>query len=312
MITTLTLSPCLDKTVLLERLDPDGVNRAESFRTDAGGKGINVCLALASLGTKTRALYLRFDGCEPIDAALRSADAEIAAVKCNGSVRTNLKIFDCSDSKTLEINEQNPEVGETELAEIGKLCQTSARESDIMVLSGSVPKGVDADIYKKLAFLAKQTNPEIKIVLDTSGTLLRDGLEAAPFLIKPNRRELEECFGVTLESAAEAVTLCRETIRSFGVGNVIVSLGDEGAIAVGKNEAYIADAIKVSPKSAQGAGDAMVAGACLAASQGLSLEEMLKYGVCAAAGAIELEGTAFCSKKRFYELLNSDVKIRKI
>lgn len=312
MITTLTLSPSLDRTVVLERLDPDRVNRAGSTRTDAGGKGINVSLALAALGECSRAIYLAFEGSEPIGYALKSAGAESVAVACGGRLRTNLKIFDRSSGKTVEINEQNPAVGEETLNKVEAACRDSARDSDILVLSGSVPAGAGTDIYKKLAISAKQVNPNIKIILDSSGVALKDGLEAEPYLIKPNREELEACFGVKLRSEAEAVTLCREAVRSFGVKNVIVSLGAEGAIAVGGNEAYSAEALKVSPKSAQGAGDAMVAGCCLAILKGLSLKDTLRYGICAAAGAIELDGTAFCTESRFEELLRSDIKLGRL
>ena len=305
MITTVTLSPCIDKTSVLETFDPEKVNRVISSRLDAGGKGVNVSLALASLNVKCRAVGLNFELGETIEDVLRGAGVDTDFIKCSGRLRTNLKIFVQDTKRTVEINEQNPEVSRENVGDVIGLCRRLARDKDngIFVLAGSIPAGVPTDIYAQLIDAIKAEKPHAKIVLDAVGDPLMKGLSASPYMIKPNVEELEKSFGVTLLDDDAVVKLCCDIIAEYRVGLVLVSKGSDGAIAVTDTEAVSVPAIRVDAKSAQGAGDAMVAGACLAISKRLPPKDILRYGTCAAAGAVEREGTAFCTRERFDELL---------
>lgn len=305
MTVTVTLSPSIDKTAVVCGFDIDKVNRAESIRLDPGGKGINVSLALASLGEKTVAAAFEFEESQIIAESLKRARAGYEAVECGGRIRTNLKIFDSKTQKTIELNEQNPRVGEEKVAELIKRCKKLSASADILVLSGSVPPGVSSDIYYRLAKEAREANPELKVVLDCEGEALKNGFKASPYLIKPNVDELEKTFGATLKSEDDIISICRDIIAEYGVKAVLVSAGKNGAMIITEETAISRPAVEITPKSAQGAGDAMVAGACAAISRGLGAADILEYGLCAAAGAVELEGTAFCQKERFEELLRS-------
>lgn len=305
MITTVTLSPSVDKTVVLKEFNPDRVNRAESSRFDAGGKGVNVSLALSALGSETEAIGFSFDGGEFITKTLEHAGVGCEWVRCAGRMRTNLKIYDRAAKKTIELNEQNPEVTEKSIIKLTEVCRRHSQRSDILVLSGSVPLGVPEDIYQRLAFEAKKVRPGIKIVLDAEGSLLLNGLAVSPALIKPNVEELERTFGVTLKDTEDIIWLSKKIISDYGVGVVLVSMGGNGAVAVTRQEVCHCGAINIIPKSAQGAGDAMVAGACYALRKGLHVSDVLRCGTCAAAGAVELDGTAFCNRTRFEELLSA-------
>ena len=304
MITTVTLSPCIDKTAVLESFNIDKVNRVVTSRLDAGGKGVNVSLALAALNVKSRAVGLNFELGETIEDTLRGAGVDVNFIKCSGRIRTNLKVFVQDTKRTIEINEQNPEVSPESVDGIVGLCRRLAKDADndIFVLAGSIPAGVPSDIYAVVMNAIKAENPRAKIILDAVGEPLMKGLSASPYMIKPNVEELEKSFGVTLSDDDAVIALCRDIISEYGVGLVLVSKGSEGAIAVTETETVSVPALRVIAKSAQGAGDAMVAGACLAISRGLSVRDIVRYGTCAAAGAVELEGTAFCTRERFDEL----------
>lgn len=302
MITTVTLSPCIDKTVTVRRFDPKRMNRVESSRLDAGGKGINVCLALAALEIKSRAVYMNFDGGDIIGEALDRAGVEAAPIKCPGRIRTNLKIYDEAEGNTIELNEQNPPIPQKALLKLTEIFKNAAVGSRVVVLSGSVPAGVPKDIYKQLSLAARQANSSVKIVLDSEGEPFLEGLSASPCLVKPNIEELERTFGVKLSDDGEIAGLARDIIKKYSVETVLVSLGAGGAMAVTEKNIARVPALGIVPKSAQGAGDAMVAGACLAIMHGMSASDIVRCGSCVAAGAVELEGTAFCTRERFEEL----------
>lgn len=304
MTTTVTLSPCLDKTVSCERFDVDSMNRVELLSLDIGGKGINVSRALKRLGLKTKAIGLNFGHGEVIEKTLERENIPHDFIKCEGDLRRNLKIFDKSRKNTIEINEKSAFVGEEQMREFTDSFVRAVRKSQNLVLTGSLPQGISADIYKTLSEIAKRENPAVKIILDAQGEVLLKGLEASPYMIKPNLYELEATFGVRVETIDEVVALAKKIIAEYGVSVVMASMGARGAVIVSKNEVHRRDAVKVEVKSTQGAGDSMVAGACLALSRGLSLDKVLEYAVCCAGGAISGVGTSFCSLERLEELLS--------
>ena len=303
MTTTVTLSPCLDKTVSCERFDIDSLNRVELLSLDIGGKGINVSRALKRLGLKTWALGFNFTGGEMIEKTLERENIPFDFIKCEGDLRINLKVFDKSRRNTIEINEKSAFVSDEQLGEFISSFIRVVRKSDNLVLTGSLPQGIPADIYKTLGELATEQNPDIKLILDAQGEVLLKGLEAKPFMIKPNLHELEVTFGVKLGSTDEVVSLCKKIIADYGVSVVLASMGAKGAVIVSESEALFKEPIRVDVKSTQGAGDSMVAGACLAMSKGLGLGETLDYAICCAGGAISGIGTSFCSLERLNELL---------
>ena len=56
MIITVTLTPALDKTVTIPNFETGTLNRIETARLDAGGKGINVSKVLRVLGVRSTAM----------------------------------------------------------------------------------------------------------------------------------------------------------------------------------------------------------------------------------------------------------------
>lgn len=279
------------------------MNRVELLSLDIGGKGINVSRALKRLGLKTKAIGLNFGHGEVIEKTLERENIPHDFIKCEGDLRINLKIFDKSRKNTIEINEKSAFVSEEHLSDFMQSFVRAVRKSRNLVLTGSLPQGISTDIYRSLSELAKRENPDIKIILDAQGEVLLKGLEANPYMIKPNLYELEASFGEKIETVDDVIALSKKIIADYGVSVVMASMGAKGAVIVSKDEVHYREAVKVDVKSTQGAGDSMVAGACLALSRGLPLDKVLEYAVCCAGGAISGVGTSFCSLDRLSELL---------
>ena len=180
----------------------------------------------------------------------------------------------------------------------GRMSRHVHTGEDILVLSGSMPSGVPADIYSRLC----SAWPGIT-VLDTDGEALRLALtgEKPPFLIKPNLFELTSCFGVELSTKESIAAFCKQLIAEYGVGVICVSMGADGAMLVTGADAYYVYAPEVKVRGVQGAGDAMVAG--LVYGLGLPAHELLRKATAAATATVVRDGTLMCTREGFEKYL---------
>ncbi|WP_411683122.1 1-phosphofructokinase [Clostridium thailandense] len=289
MITTITLNPAVDKTIEIDTFRIGSVNRISSSRVDAGGKGINVSKVIQSLGGKSRAIgILAGKNGEFIKEYLDSIKIKNDFVFVEGETRINTKVVDPVSHTNTDINEIGPMISNENLDKLWNKFYESSDENSIVVLSGSIPKNVDKSIYKTWIEKAKEKN--IKTILDADGELFKQGIKAAPYLVKPNIHELEGLFGQKIDSIEKAVKLSKELL-SQGVKIVVVSLGEDGALFVKKELVVLAKGIKVEVKSTVGAGDSMVAALALAMDKGYDFEKAVRLAVACGTASVMIEGT---------------------
>lgn len=289
MIYTLTLNPALDHVVRLNELNLGETNRMSQESIKAGGKGINVSKLLKNLGEKSIVLgYVGgFTGCE-LERILRE-DAKLTTdliyVK-NGLTRINVKIK--ADMET-EINGPGLEICKEEIETLyNKLLQI--KKGDYLFLSGSIPKSLGDDFYKKI--MDKLAGEDIKIIVDASGKALENTLALNPYLIKPNLRELEGIFKVNINDKNELRAYTNK-LQELGAKNIIVSLGKDGAYMLDeeKNE-YFLKAPYGKLVDSVGSGDSMVAGFAYAKDKGFTSEEAFKFSVACGSATAFSEGIA--------------------
>ena len=296
MVVTVTLNPCIDRTIKIKSFLYGSMNRMTDSKRDVSGKGINVSLALNNLGIENKALGFIFkDNKDFFLSELKKLGLYFIGVEVPGELRENIKIWNEEDSTTTEINQKGAKVDESAWLEFKELYSREIASASVVVLSGSIPQGLLADSYRELVEIANKMS--IKVILDAEGDLLGNGIEACPFLIKPNQYEFEKTFG-SIESIAD---IASDLIERGCVENVVVSQGKDGASIFSKKGSYFAPPVEVTAKSAQGAGDNMVAGIIKAYLEGKGPSEMLKYGTAAATGSLEVEGTGATT----YDLFSS-------
>ena len=263
-IITVTLNPCIDVSYNMAVPFRAGeLNRVDSGTLRYSGKGINVSRRLKSLGTESLIITFSFgeDG-ERMEKSLRAEGLSVWAVKAEGKLRRNVAILD-RDGIATEINEKGAEVGEAEIKELMGVLKSELNCPDkkILIISGSLPSGVSADIYRRLCTIGKSSGA--LVVLDCDGDALREGLKATPDLIKPNRRELEGLTGADLSGSGEdvridAVKACLEFYRNEETA-VLCTLDVDGAVYAGPDGSFMCDAVKGNIKSFKGAGDSFLA-----------------------------------------------------
>ena len=302
MVVTVTLNPCIDRTVILPSFTYGSMNRMKETTRDASGKGINVSLALQALGEESKALgFLYRENSELFLSSLKGKGLEYSAVENSGSLRENIKLFDEKTGVTTEINQKGDYVTQDKWEAFKTLYSSEIINTDAVVISGSVPQGLSTSSYRTLLEIAAEK--KVPTVLDAEGDLLALGLEASPFLIKPNLYEMKKTFGLDDLRIETIVRKAQEILMKWNVKYVIVSLSERGAVLVTKGRALYSPALDIDVKSTQGAGDNMVAGILKAYIGRRSDYDMLRYGVAAASGAIMKEGTTSIDIDTFNKLV---------
>ncbi len=287
MVYTVTFNPAIDYVVHTDEMTVGGVNRSRSEEIFFGGKGINVSMVLSELGIKNKALgfIAGFTG-DAIEKGVAEKGIETDFVRLeSGFSRINVKIKSGAET---ELNGQGPVIDGKALETLfGKL--DALRDGDTVVLAGSIPDSLPADIYEKI--LERLQGKKIKAVVDATKNLLLNVLKYKPFLIKPNNHELGEMFGVTLKTNAEIAEYAQK-LKDMGAVNVLVSMAGDGALLLDENgRTHICGVCKGTVRNSVGAGDSMVAG-FIAGSQNGDYEYALKLGTAAGGATAFSDGLA--------------------
>lgn len=307
MIITLTMNPAIDKTAELDTLQIGELNRLCNVMMDAGGKGINVSKTIQNLkGSSIAYGLLAGNSGKFIEDKLEQLKIQHRFIKIDGNTRTNLKVLDKNKVLT-ELNESGPSPKANDLTLLCDNIKQQLQKDDILVISGSVPANVATHLYYDLIQIAHQN--EAKVILDADGELFKEGIKAHPNIIKPNRFELCQYFNVKEDiSLQEMIGLARKWICE-GVELVAISMGSEGALFVSETQAIRVPALKITPHSSVGAGDAMVAGIAYSLDHAYNFENLVRLSVAVSAGAVVTKGTNPPDKALVDELIN-EVKLQ--
>ena len=281
MIVTLTLNPSVDRTIEVAELQRGGVNRAVGGRVDAGGKGVNVSRALARHGFSTTAVFASggLEGLQLV-ALLEPQGVKVAAVAVHGSTRANVSVVE-PDGTTTKLNELGPHLSALELDALVQAVIMAASPGGWIVGSGSLPPGVEDDIYARLVEAGHASGT--RVAIDTSGAALVKALRAGPDLVKPNREELAATVGHPLSTLGEVIEAA-QVLRRLGAQAVLASLGPDGAVLVEDGLVAYGQSFVDQVLSTVGAGDAGLAGFLAAGGVGRdALAGALAWGSAAAA-----------------------------
>jgi 1-phosphofructokinase len=303
MIYTVTFNPSIDYVIQLENFKVGEVNRIESEHKYPGGKGINVSRVLNNFSVENVALGFLggFTG-EFINNFLTREGVKTDFVKINEDTRINVKL---KAEEETEINGAGPVISHDHLESLYEKLN-KLKEEDIIVLAGNVQKNLPRDIYSQIQERLK--DKKLKFVVDTTGEALVSTLKNKPFLIKPNSSELEEIFGVNINTREEIINY-GEKLLNMGAENVVVSMAAEGALLICKDGVYHASAPKGEVKNSVGAGDSLIAGFIAQFTRSGDIVEAFRWG--AATGSATAFSLDLCSESYVKELIDQ-VKITKV
>lgn len=275
MITTVTLNVAIDKRYTVEKLVSGTVMRVQECTYTAGGKGLNVSRVATILGEAVLATGIVGGHAGAyVESQLSGQNIKSDFVHVNGESRSCINIYDESTGQSTEFLEPGVTVSQSEVEQMLQKYEQAIAAADVVTISGSVPKGCGTDIYPKMIQLAKQKGK--KVILDTSGPLLAEGIKALPTMIKPNADEIKMLTGKDI-SDLNSIICAAQQLHKAGIAYVVVSMGKQGAVVVCNAGVFQGTPPDVQVVNTVGCGDSMVAAFAVGFARGYEIQRILKF-----------------------------------
>ncbi len=305
MILTVTLNAAIDKRYVISSYEQGKVNRVLECTYTPGGKGLNVSKPAAIYGAEVVATgFVGGDAGNYIEEAIEEFGIKSDFYKLTAESRTCINIWDEAKRQQTEFLEPGFIVKEQEFAEFLDHFAKLIKKVDVVSISGSVPKGLDGAAYTTMIELVKKQGKPV--ILDTSGELLKMGIEAAPTMVKPNIDEIRMLTNKDCNTQEELIQAAK-SIHEKGVAVVVISLGADGSLVVCKEGVYRARVPKIDAVNTVGCGDSMTAGFAIGFEQGFSMEETLRIASAISAAAALREETGFFVKEDMKQIYDKVV-----
>jgi len=308
MIFTLTMNPCLDRYIYVDELIVDDTIRAKKVVDYPAGKGIDVSRVIRELGGVSIAIAL-VGGANGrrLEEMLDKEGVIYSSIRVPQETRMNI-ILETSKGQ-YRISMPGEKIGVKKLQVVLEVLNALVRQGDVVVVSGSLPKGVAAEFYTGIIFTLKQWGATVYFAAD--GDKLKPGLIGQPDYIKPNLHEFQRLIGKNVSSREEIISEARKVIEIHELKAILLTLGGEGAYFISNEKVLYTKTIKVPVKSAVGAGDSFLAGFVLKKTEGASDEEALRWANASGTAAVMTPGTRLCRKSDVEKLLEK-VEVERI
>ena len=296
MIYTVTLNPALDYIMYPNNLAVGEINRSARESLYFGGKGINVSFILNELEIPSvvTGFIAGFTGDALENDVSAFAKTDFVRLK-KGLTRINVKLR--AENET-DINAAGPEVSKEDINRLFERLE-KVQAGDTVVLSGSVPKNMPADIYENI--MKKLSPRRIKFAVDAAGEALMNSLKYSPFLIKPNLEELSDIFNT--EVTKQNVNIYAEKLIALGAQNALISMGGDGAyLSCSDGKGLYMPAVSGTVVNTVGAGDSMLAGFLAGYEKTKDSDYALRLGTAAGSATAFSEGLATGAEIRNAEL----------
>jgi 1-phosphofructokinase family hexose kinase len=277
MINTLTLNPAIDRILFIDKFEKTVTARINRQETALGGKGVHISINLKLMGMESAAFGILFGrtGREIEDSlSAIGVTREFVWGEDDGrESRTNYVLIEEDKTATI-VADRGVILSEKEIGAIVDRLRKRVGKGDVLVFSGDASNVPDPYIYNRV--MEELSDRDAKVYIDASGETLRKAVEASPFLIKPNRDELETITGERVVSRDDVI-MGIASLEKRGIENVAVSLGAEGSVSLLGGSLWRAAPPDVSVESTVGCGDSFLAGLIFGITNGWDAERTIRY-----------------------------------
>ncbi|CAH0530154.1 1-phosphofructokinase [Vibrio hippocampi] len=286
-VVTVTLNPALDLTGHMDLLRAGHVNLVEKGSLHAAGKGVNVAKVLTELGAQVTVTgFLGADNPELFHQLFSDLNVDDQFITVAGATRINVKLVE-NDGQVTDINFPGVQVSAEDIHRFESQLFELAQSHDFFVIAGSLPQGVTPEQCAK--WIADLQAKGKKVFFDSSKAALQQGINATPWLIKPNDEELADLIGEQLQTSEQLMSVGRE-LANKGIANVVISRGADGVLWLRDGHWIQATPPKMELVSTVGAGDTLVAGLCWGEMQQMPAEQHLRFATALSALAVSQVG----------------------
>jgi 1-phosphofructokinase family hexose kinase len=295
-IITVTLNPAIDHIIYIDKFKAGEVIRSKQSILIAAGKGINAARTVSCLQKEVIPFCFVGKNEAYLYRQLKSKYFRLYLFTVKGNTRSNITLIDSDDRLVTHLQTSGFVLNEVLLRPFEQQLENMISSGDVLVLSGSVAEGIPDDYYKRLVMAGNRKG--CRVVLDSSGIKLKKGIEALPWVIKPNIHELRELSGNQVRSISEIVGESRK-INKQGVEFVFISRGAKGVILTRKGiPGYWTANVKLPSEKHDGdeigCGDAMIGGISYSLSDNYGTEDILKMAVACGAANLLSKGPGIC------------------
>lgn len=299
-IVTLTINPAVDISTSVKKMQPFTKMRCAQAHRDPGGGGINVARVLKRLGAEVTAIYPAGGATgQSLSALVEQEFVRSIVIPTLNDTREDITIFDETTREQFRLVFPGAFLGEFEWQQCLDAVARTSPQAAFIIASGSLPAGVPADFYGRVARATKGTG---KVIVDTSGISLKAALDVGVYLIKPNLREFQELAGITAADEPSLIEAGRRLFDRYHIEIIALSMGSRGALLLTRDIALHAGSLPIEPVSVSGAGDSFLGAMVSSLANSESLEAALRYGVAGGSAALLNPGTELCLGEAVHRL----------
>lgn len=273
------------------------------------GKGINVAKAIKTLGEDVRVVGVVHENNQAqFSQYLLGMGIGTHFISVPGTTRINVTLVETKVGQSTHINSAAAGIPPRVENEVLQYFESNVASGDVCLLCGSIPKGMNTDVYKKLIRICKEKGAVV--LLDTYGEALKIGVRAKPHMVKPNLEELESFFDEKIQGVHH-IALKGKRLEDMGVGFVFITLGSDGMIAIHENDCLLCSVPSIRALDTVGSGDAVVAGLTVGYKRQFSFTEMCRMAMaCGTSNAMHF-GPGNITRDEVWQLME-EVQIKAI